>query len=354
MPHLTHQHRSRPDALEHVRRLFRIIDALTGRTDRNPLGRQSLADLCECSVRSIQRDMELLQEFGVPVYYDLSAKTYRLTDPHWTFPLVALNAQDALALALARRLLSGPSVPFQHPIQQALDKAAAGLSPQLRALLHDAVQVLHPGEADRDYSRAPLTELMTAAQQCQSVDLLYRSRSRGGEQAWRCVDPYLVERRDGRYWELHAWDHKRQAIRTFALDQVRGLRSTDARFAHRDAEWAAFTAASGIVGGLRGGPSIPVDVRFAPDVAAYALDRHWPDGLTCTPQPDGSARLTGTAQGVTGLVPELLRWRRHAHALGGPELRAALTEEIQALAALYADSDADPIKRAAPIPPGRG
>lgn len=55
--------------------------------------------------------------------------------------------------------------------------------------------------------------------------------------------------------------------------------------------------------------------------------------MTFRDEPNGALLLTGTTQGMEGLLVELLRWRRHAHVVGGPELRARMTEEIRAMAA---------------------
>lgn len=177
-------------------------------------------------------------------------------------------------------------------------------------------------------------ELMAAASAGRTVEVDYRSRSRE-ERAWRRVDPYVVEAREGRFWEMHGWCHRNGAIRTFALDQVFGLRETGEGFSAREAEWAAFAAVKGVVGGVRGGAAVSVDVLFLPPVAGYARDHRWPEGLALSAGDAGTARLTGMAQGVNGLLAELLRWRRFCRVDGGPELRARMAEEVWAMAAFY-------------------
>ena len=111
----------------------------------------------------------------------------------------------------------------------------------------------------------------------------------------------------------------------------------------REEEWSAFAAVKGVVGGVRGGTAVSVDVLFLPPVAGYARDHRWPEGLILAMEADGTARLTGLAQGVEGLVAELLRWRRHCRVEGGPELRAWMAEEVRAMAALYETEDALPV-----------
>lgn len=325
------------EALSRVTRLFQIVTALRSLRPGQRLGRAELAAECGVNVRTIQRDIELLQgQAHVPIDYDRTRRTYVLPDVGWRYPSVALTVEDALALALARGLLSAPGTPHGGAILAALDKATVGLAPSLQVELSQATGVLRAGSLARDYSHAPVAPLLEAARARRSCEIDYHSRS-GGGRGWRRVDPYEVSVRDGQHWEMHAWCHTRQAVRTFALDQVRGVRSTGETFTLRAEEWAAFRRAAGVVGGVRGGPPVAVEVRFAPEAAAYAADRQWPPTLRLERRPDGSARLTGAVQGLDGLLVELLRWRRHAEVLGGPELRARMAEEIRAMAALYDD-----------------
>lgn len=323
------------DALQRVARLFKIVTCLRSQTPGRPLGRQALADACECDKRTIQRDLQLLQEADIYIEYDPRTRTYTLPEKGWVFPVSALTAEDALALALARGLLQTSGLPQSAALLTTLDKVTGSLSPALAELMHEAAQVLQPGQLTRDYSRAPIPELLAAAQARQTVEVDYQSRS-GQARFWRPIDPYLIAARAGQFWELHGWCPRNEEIRTFALDQVFGLRLIGSTFHLREAEWNAFATSRGIVGGLRGGLPIPVEVVFLPPVAAYARDHHWPDGLTFQMHPGGTAQLTGTALGADGLVAELLRWRRFCRVDGGPELRARMAEEVQAMAALYA------------------
>ena len=325
------------EALWRVARLFKIITLIRSQPPGRPLGRQELADACACDKRTIQRDLQLLQEAGIPVDYDPRCRAYVLPDKGWVFPIAPLTAEDALALALARGVLSAPGFPQAEALRTVLDKVTGSLSPALVELMQDAAQVVRSGQPARDYARAPIRELVSAARARQSVEVDYQSRS-GRERAWRRMDPYVVEARAGQFWEVHGWCHRNGAIRTFALDQVFGIREVGESFAVREAEWSAFATAQGVVGGVRGGQTVTVDVVFLPPVAAYARDHAWPEGLSLEMRGDGTARLTGAAQGVDGLVAELLRWRRFCRVDGGPELRAQMAEEIRAMAALYESS----------------
>ena len=327
------------DALARLARLFKIVTQVSAPAVGRPLGRRELAEVCGCSLSTLQRDLSLLAQAGIPIDYDARTRCYRLPNRGWTFPIAALTPADALALALLQSLAAAPGLPHGDALRHTLDKLAGSVPPALAALTADAAAVIGWGTPTRDYSHSPLGLLQDAARTHRTVELDYESRSQG-ERVWRSVDPYRAEARDGLFWELHGWCHRRQAIRTFALDQVRGVRVTGLAFTLRRPEWATFLETRGVVGGLRGEEPVPVDVLFVPPVAAYARTRQWPAGLTLTTDsPEGAVRLCGTAAGVSGLVPELLRWRRYCQVLGGPSLRAAMAEEVHAMAALYPSED---------------
>jgi len=328
------QSKKNSEALAKLARLFKIV-TLVSAPAGCVLGRRELAASCGCDVRTVQRDLALLAQAGIPIDYDKRSRAYRLPEKGWTFPVAALTAQDALALALLRGLVSQGGLPQGEVLRGVLDKLTGSVPPGLSALIEEASDVVQWGTPARHYEAAPLLALQEAVQRGETVELDYVSRSRG-ERSWRRVDPYGVEARRGQFWELHGWCHRNGAIRTFALDQVRGLRKTESGFWVREEEWMSFQSAQGVIGGIRGEEvGVPVDVMFMPPVAAYARDQRWAEGLSVKEEPSGNVRLAGTVNGMSGLVAELLRWRRYCVVEGGAALRAQMAEEVQAMAALY-------------------
>lgn len=335
--------KSSSDALTRAVRLFQIVTLIRSHTPGRPLGRPELAKACRCSTKAIGRDISLLQRELVPIEYDKSTRAYTLPAKGWAYPVVLLTPEDVLALALARGLLGAPGVPHREAINAALDKATVGLPPALKALLDQAAGALRLAHLPRDYAAAPLGPLAQAASARRSVWIDYDSYQSG--RAWRQVDPYALEAREGVYWELHGWCHNNHALRTFALDRLHGVRVLDETFTLRTVEWAHFCQETATVGGLRGGQEIEVRVHFAPPVRRYVRAKQWPSTLAAHDQADGSVLLTGTVRGVEGMTNEILYWRRHAHVLGGPELRAAMAEEVRHLTALYASGTAEKFEK---------
>ena len=326
-------------ALRATARLYQIITLVYSRAGA-PVGRDDLALACGCDVRTISRSVELLRGRGIPLEYDEDAHTYTLPAKGWAYPIAPLTPADALALGLARALLAAPGLPHGDALLEALDKADASLPPALRTVRDQAAEAIEIGRPPRDYSRVPFALLWDALARQVTVEIDYYSRS-SRRRGWRRVDPYQIGQRRGAYWEMHAWDHARGQIRTFALDQLHGARATDQTFTRRDDAWDDFADAAGVVGGLRGGPAVAVEALFSPEVTPYAQGQAWEEGLTLTALPDGRALLTGVAQSADAMVAELLRWRRHCRVLGGPALRAAMRDELAAVTALYPDEPQD-------------
>jgi predicted DNA-binding transcriptional regulator YafY len=253
-----------------------------------------------------------------------------------------MHRTDALSLALLQGFLASDEavLPFLTQLHTTLDKAAIGLSPGLRVLKDSLANALREvGGTARDYSHAPLQTLLLARANSKTVEMLYSSRS-SDTTRFRKVDPYRIDRRDGRYLEMQAWCHERKEVRTFALDRVQEVRILEETFSFR--EWKQ--SDDGIVGGIRGGSPVDVHVRFDRVVAPFAKDRRWPFAATLTEETDGSIVLKGTVLGTEGMVRELLSWRRHALVLGGKELLKAMQEEVAALSDLYSEQRVDTLQ----------
>src|SRR5690606_39376486 len=97
-----------------------------------------------------------------------------------------------------------------------------------------------------------------------------RSTGRGTE---RIVSPQrLVHYRDN--WYLDAWDHGREALRSFAVDRMRSPKATeqpalDCELAELDAHLASR------YGIFSGAPKATAVLRFSEHAARWVADEHW-------------------------------------------------------------------------------
>lgn len=180
-----------------------------------------------------------------------------------------------------------------------------------------------------------MIQLLEACHQQRIVRIDYTSNNSGRN--WRLLHPYGLDV-DGRNWYVHGWCLQNSTIRTFHLANLHCLEATDERFERDEAAWSAFKRSGGIFRQWRGGDRVTLKVEFSPEAAPYARRTAWPEGLQLTDTEAGGILMTGEARGIEGVVPELLRWRRHVRVLGGAELKEAYLGELRAMSALYEES----------------
>jgi predicted DNA-binding transcriptional regulator YafY len=339
-------HFYRRDATHKVLGLLRLLLDLRQETQKGHVfDVEVFGERNGVSARTVRRHLNHLKDEEW-VDYDPVKRSWHLTAQADTLTItpLALSLEEGVALGAARALITplsslptGQEDILQTVLRRTFDRLLAALPQNVQSRATEMERAVRTVPAAVTTLHIPLSEFVEAISEKQTLDVLYESlSSKAAAPSWRRIDPYEIEEDvDRRRFFLHGWCHRNQAIRTFALERVSEIGVTEQTFSRRDAEWEAFAAVTGIVGGLRGFDPVPVDVRFSPEVAVYALRYSWPDGLTIVPEENGGARLTGTAQGTEGILREVLRWRRHAHVVGGSELLEAMREEIDAIRSLY-------------------
>jgi predicted DNA-binding transcriptional regulator YafY len=108
-------------------RLFAIAEALRAR--RTGVTAQQLADRFGVTLRTIYRDLESLQDAGMPIRADRGRGGGYALDTHYQLPPINFTAREAaLLVALARLAVEQRLIPFPNAIERAADKVRAALS----------------------------------------------------------------------------------------------------------------------------------------------------------------------------------------------------------------------------------
>jgi predicted DNA-binding transcriptional regulator YafY len=88
--------------------------------ESNHLSKQKLAEKLECSVKTIERTIRVLELAGISVFLDSKTKSYRLQDGY-VVPLVRLSAEECLDEV--RDLAVGQGHSVQRPDSAACDSS---------------------------------------------------------------------------------------------------------------------------------------------------------------------------------------------------------------------------------------
>jgi predicted DNA-binding transcriptional regulator YafY len=119
-------------------RLFALAEALRAR--RTGVTAGQLAEQFGVTLRTIYRDLDALQDAGVPIRADRGRGGGYALDKSYQLPPINFTAREAAILvALARLAVEQRLMPFPNMIQRAADKVRAALSTSAQRELLDLV-----------------------------------------------------------------------------------------------------------------------------------------------------------------------------------------------------------------------
>jgi predicted DNA-binding transcriptional regulator YafY len=108
-------------------RMFALAEALRAR--RTGVTAQELADRFGVTLRTIYRDLEALQDAGMPIRADRGRGGGYALDKNYQLPPINFTAREAaLLVALSRLAIEQRLIPFPNVIERATDKVKAALS----------------------------------------------------------------------------------------------------------------------------------------------------------------------------------------------------------------------------------
>lgn len=304
--------------------ILKIHDRLRGGGRHS---RQELADLCECSTRTVSRYVDFLRDrFRAPIPSPAPRDGYHYTDKFDLAGEVPITEGELLAFMVAQRVVeSYGNLPFVQDMRAALSR--------LSQRMGGVVRVGVDGLVDRSYQvdsgpiRQVAPEVWLAVERSlrerRPLRLRYRSLSKQ-EVTERTVEPYVLKNHRGD-WYLLAWCRKAEDLRMFALSRILHVDVKEDEVFHErpdvDVE-AHFRSALSIFAGEK--PE-RVRIHFSARAARWILERRWHESQKAEPQPDGSVILELEVAPTLEVVRWVLAHGEDAEALEPP----ALVEEVE-------------------------
>ena len=259
------------DRYERTLALHRIL-----KSARYPVSLQRLMDELACSRATLYRDIAFLRDaLGAPVesegeggfrYNEKDAERFEL-------PGLWLNSDELHALLATHQLLdrtgsgvlSSALAPLRGRIESLLAQQAGG-----KRWPVERVRVIGSYVRQRDEIAFRVVASAVLERKRLAFDYLARSTN---ERTHRTVSPQrLTHYRDN--WYLDAWDHDREALRSFSVDRIQHARVQDeAARDLPDAELDQHLASSyGIFSGAPKGIAV---ILFSAKAARWVADEHW-------------------------------------------------------------------------------
>jgi predicted DNA-binding transcriptional regulator YafY len=175
-----------------------------------------------CAIRTIWRDLKVLEDAGFPIYSDRAAdgrrSTWKIQEEFRVGLPLKRSLSEVAALLMSRDLLAATGTGAIGPaLSSAFQKVGRALSKDARALLErmrDTIGVRAFGATLQEPVAQHLQQLQAALLDRRRLGMRYHSLSRDAETERR-VDPYQLTLQDGGFY-LIGHCHLRQAGRIFA------------------------------------------------------------------------------------------------------------------------------------------
>lgn len=293
-----------------------------------------------CTVRTVWRDIRVLENAGFPIYSDRADDgrrgVFRL-DPGFRARLpLKLTLAELAALLMSRELLAPLGVSVLGPaVSSAFEKIAGVLSRDAVALIdamRETVGVRNLGAK----LQGPAADLVPVLQESlasrRTLRVRYHSLHRQQESD-RDIDPYHLTYHAGGLY-LVGYCHVRKGVRVFAVERFRFAQATRRRFsvqagfdpkAYLDRAW-----------GVVQGDLVTVKVLFSARAARYVEERLWHPSQTLRRLSDDRLEMTLRVADTLEVRRWILGYGVDAEVQAPAALREALRLEAERLAGLLA------------------
>ena len=264
------------DRYERIIGLHRILQAA-----RRPVTVARLQDELGCSRATVYRDLAFLRDaLMAPVVGDGEAGfRYDASEGNrFELPGLWLNSEELHALLAAQQLLSRSGggmlstalAPLQQRIEKLLDEHSMAKAGAPKRWPVERVRVI-PHRTRRMDEHA-FRSVCSAVLERKQLSFEYRARSTD-EKTRRTVSPQRITHyRDN--WYLDAWDHDRDALRSFSDDRISSARMLDAD-ARDIAEAQLDEHLAGSYGIFSGPPKGWATIVFSAKSARWVADERW-------------------------------------------------------------------------------
>ena len=293
-----------------------------------------LANLYECSEKTLRRDLHLLiEERNAPwfihngsLHKDLSQKHAVEIHGYWfnKQEIESLFALNQIIEQLSPGGLKKQLQPFQNKLHQLLKTEITGKN------LTQFVKLIEI--SDSNLSESIFQTITQAFAEQKQLKMTYWVRERD-EYTERVISPQqLVRYRDN--WKLDAWCHLKNSLRTFALEAIQELTILDltVQIISKQELKDHFESSYGIFAGKA---DKQATLKFSPYIARWLKDEKWHPQQISQWNQDGSYQLQIPYNKDEELIQDILKYSEHIEVIAPKELREKIKQKLQKTVNIY-------------------
>jgi predicted DNA-binding transcriptional regulator YafY len=291
-----------------------------------------LAEKLGVSLRTIHRYFEMLDEMGIPVYSERGPYGGFSLMRGYKMPPLVFTLEEAVAVVLGTGIVEEMWGDLYREAARGALAKLENLLPeeQVREVAWARGSLVATGmnRADLNAQTPALEKLRRAIREHRSVDMKYQS-SQVPHPSRRRLDPYALVHRWG-WWYAVGLCHVHQAVRTFRVDRIAEIVLSDTTFSPA----SDFNLQAYLKIEMQSQPQVKARLRFEPAFANLTAGNqsYWE---TVEAKSDGSVEVTFLSPTLEWAASTTLAYGPAVEVVDPPELRAMVTEWLEATARKY-------------------
>lgn len=302
-----------------------------------PNSRRLSEDL-EVSRRTILRDVEFMRDsLHAPLEYCPKNRGYYYTEAGYSLGLIEFTEGEILALYLGHSILTKcKGTPYEKPVVSAFKKICFQLQETVNidfGQISDFISFdLEPLRGEEEKIASHFATISQAIQKRITIKIKHYAITRDTYHE-RLVDPYQIRYYQGA-WYFVGFCHLREAIRTFALDRIQELWTTNRQFGMVK-EFSPDKYFEDSFQMFKGPEIHQVKIWFSPQKARWIKERSWHHTQEVEENSDGSLIYSIKTSGLSQVKRWVLSFGADAKVLEPLELVSAISGKLKAAVSLY-------------------
>jgi predicted DNA-binding transcriptional regulator YafY len=291
---------------------------------------EEIAKKCDVCERTARRDLEALEQIGVPVWQE---GPKRGIDQAYFLPLISFTLPEAMTIFLAARLLLSYSNAYNPSIGSTFIKLNSAMPPPLRDQVGRTISWMQKLDRD-DRLRRIMDSLSNAWINGRKVKITYQALGRP-QAGQRVIEPYFIQPATFEHANyVIGYCCQARRVRTFKVDRIQDIEVLEERYSIPDSFDANefLEPAWGIT--VTGRPT-EVKLRFDPAIARIAAETRWHKSQSVKMQPDGSVIVSLNVPLTDEFTSFITRWGDKVEVLGPAGLRKKVAGIARKMAGMY-------------------
>lgn len=323
--------------MNNMERIFKIYNLLHS---RGVVSTDTFLSELEISLATFKRDLAYMKNtLNAPIEWDSYERGYKFekqgVGPKFELPGMWFSQEETTALVTMQHLLSsldqgGLIGPHIAPLMTRID-AILGNGETSSNELRKRIKLISLGS--RKTSSQFFADIGNALLKRERIEILFYTKDRDAVEERKISPQRLIHYREN--WYLDAYCHKREALRSFSLDGIRNVVTTNEKCKDiTDAEINEhFTKSYGI---FSGGADKTAKLKFSPKAARWVSGESWHPAQRSHFEKDGSYILEFEYSQDPELIMDILKHGEDIEVLSPNDLKKKVSEKLKKALKQYA------------------